>query len=76
MAVYDDGVPNHPFLLSAAAVEAMPDGPKVLWQMLVEDPPQPVARLNFDGEAPVDVDTPEAYVAALRQLGIPAAPQD
>ena len=76
LAVYDDGVPNHPFLLSADAIEAMRQlsGAKVLWRLLVEAPPQPVAEVRFDRPAPVDVDTPEDYVAALRQmnLGSPA----
>ncbi len=69
-AVYADGIPNHPFLLSAEALAVMPDGPKVLWHMLVEAPPQEVAQVPFDREAPIDVDTPEAYVAALRRLGL------
>lgn len=70
MAVYADGVPNHPFLLSSDAVAAMPqqDGSKVLWRLLVEDPPGEVHRLAFDRPAPVDVDTPEDYVEALAQL--------
>ncbi len=74
VAVYADRMPNHPFLLSAAAIEAMRrwSGAKVLWRLLVADPPQPVARVEFDREAPVDVDTPEAYQAALRQLGLEA----
>jgi molybdenum cofactor cytidylyltransferase len=77
VAVYADGVPNHPFLLSAAAVAALPqrDGSKVLWSLLVADPPQPVDRLEFAREAPVDVDTLADYEAALRQLGHPS-PQD
>ena len=56
----------------ADAIEAMRrlPGAKVLWRLLVEDPPQPVGRVEFDREAPIDVDTPEAYEAALRQLGI------
>ncbi len=71
-AVYDDGAPNHPFLLSAAAIEAMRKlpGAKVLWRLLVEDPPEPVTQIHFDRPAPVDVDTPDDYVAALRQLGM------
>lgn len=79
VAVYDDGIPNHPFLLSADAVGAMTRratlGSKVLWQLLVEAPPRPVAEVRFDRAAPVDVDTPADYQAALRQLGL-AAPAD
>lgn len=72
LAVYDDGVPNHPFLLSAAAVAAMPQtsGSKVLWRHLVEAPPGPVATLSFSRAAPVDVDTWADYQAALDQLGL------
>lgn len=74
VAVYDDGIPNHPFLLSSAAIEAMRHHPpqKVLWRLLVDEPPEPVARVDFDRPAPVDVDTPEDYVAALVQLGLDA----
>ncbi len=72
VAIYDDGVPNHPFLLSRDAISEMRklSGAKVLWRLLVEDPPQPVAEVRFDRPAPVDVDTPEDYIAALRQLGL------
>lgn len=72
VAVYDDGVPNHPFLLSAAALTAMAatDGSKVLWRLLVADPPMPVAEVHFGRAAPVDVDTMEDYRSALRQLGL------
>lgn len=75
VAVYADGVPNHPFLLSSAAVTAMPqqDGSKVLWRLLVADAPHDVERLAFDRPAPVDVDTPEDYVEALAQLGYDAS---
>lgn len=73
VAVYADGRPNHPFLLSAAALDAMTQrataGSKVLWQLLVEAPPEPVTELRFLRPAPVDVDTPELYHAALDQLG-------
>jgi len=72
VAVYDDGVPNHPFLLSAEAVEAMVarQGSKLLWSLLVEAPPQPVVEVVFARAAPVDVDTIDDYHAALHQLGI------
>lgn len=70
-AVYADGAPNHPFVLSAAAVDALQEtrGSKVLWRMLVEAPPQPVAQVRFDRPPPVDVDDLVAYGAALDQLG-------
>ncbi len=72
VAVYDDGAPNHPFLLSADAIAAMRrlPGAKVLWRLLVEAPPHEVAEIRFARAAPVDVDTPEDYVAALRQMGL------
>ena len=73
VAVYDDGAPNHPFLLSADAVAAMTgmatSGSKVLWQLLIEAPPEPVVEVRFARPAPVDVDTLAGYHAALRQLG-------
>jgi molybdenum cofactor cytidylyltransferase len=74
VAVYAGGVPNHPFLLSAAAVAALPqqDGSKLLWSLLVANPPHPVARLEFAREAPIDVDTVADYEVALRQLGHPS----
>jgi CTP:molybdopterin cytidylyltransferase MocA len=74
VAVYDDGVPNHPFLLSAAAIGAMTEmataGSKVLWRLLIEAPPRPVVEVRFARPAPVDVDTLDEYHAALRQLGL------
>lgn len=74
VAVYEDGVPNHPFLLSADAVATMErlatHGSKVLWTLLVEAPPEPVAEVRFSRAAPVDVDTVADYEAALRQLGL------
>ncbi len=72
VAVYDDGVANHPFLLSAPALAAMAatDGSKVLWRLLVADPPAPVTEVHFSRPAPIDVDTMDDYRAALRQLGL------
>lgn len=71
VAVYDDGVANHPFLLSAAAVAALPatTGSKALWTHLVEAPPQAVTQLRFTRPAPIDVDTIGDYDAALAQAG-------
>lgn len=75
VAVYDDGIPNHPFLLSASAVAAMTEmaraGSKVLWQLLIEAPPRAVTEVPFDQPAPIDVDTFADYHAALHQLGLP-----
>jgi molybdenum cofactor cytidylyltransferase len=74
VAVYEDGAPNHPFLLSAAAIDAMTEmaaaGSKVLWRLLVEAPPEPVVEVRFARPAPVDVDTLAAYHAALHRLGL------
>jgi molybdenum cofactor cytidylyltransferase len=72
VAVYDDGAPNHPFLLSAGAVDALGStrGAKVLWRLLVTEPPHHVDRVRFHRPPPVDVDTPEDYLDALRQMGI------
>jgi molybdenum cofactor cytidylyltransferase len=75
VAVYRDGVPNHPFLLSADAIAAMRQipGRKVLWRLLVDDAPQPVVEVPVARDAPIDVDTPDDYVAALRQMGLGSA---
>lgn len=69
---YADGEPNHPFLLSAEALDTALDRsePKPLWGLLVDDPPQPVARLRFTERPPVDVDTPDDYTEALRRRGL------
>ncbi|MGI8822478.1 MAG: nucleotidyltransferase family protein [Acidimicrobiia bacterium] len=69
-AVYDNGVPNHPFVLSADAVgvvRATP-GPKPLWRLLVTDPPQPVLAVRIAAPAPVDVDTPADYAELLARV--------
>ncbi len=70
---YADGLPNHPFLLSADALTVAlgQDGPKPLWDLLVEEPPQPVDRLPLAERPPVDIDTPEDYAEALRRRGNP-----
>jgi molybdenum cofactor cytidylyltransferase len=69
---YADGEPNHPFLLSAAALSEALDRsePKPLWALLVEDNPDRVARLRLTERPPVDVDTPGDYTEALRRRGM------
>ena len=70
-AVYDDGVPSHPFLLSADAVAIVRAlaGSKPLWSLLVEAPPEPVMSVLFDRAPPVDVDTASDHAEVLRRLG-------
>lgn len=72
VAVYGDGVPNHPFLLSDQAIDGVAriGGRKPLWRMLVESPTHPVTEVRFDRPAPVDVDTAEDYAELLRRLEI------
>jgi molybdenum cofactor cytidylyltransferase len=69
VAIYDDGVPNHPFLLSVEAVAALQatSGSKALWTLLVEDPPHPVTAVRFEQPAPIDIDTVADYDEALRR---------
>lgn len=66
-AVYGDGRPNHPFVLSAPAVEVVraAAGPKPLWRLLVTEPPEPVLAVAVGGPVPVDVDTRADYEALL-----------
>ncbi|MDQ3783189.1 MAG: NTP transferase domain-containing protein [Actinomycetota bacterium] len=62
-AVYDDGRPNHPFVLSSdavAVVRATP-GSKPLWRLLVTDPPHAVLAVPVARPVPVDVDTVADY---------------
>ena len=61
--VFDDGRPNHPFVLSADAVGMVrgAGGPKPLWRLLVTDPPRPVLAVPIAAPAPVDVDTSADY---------------
>ena len=72
VAAYADGVPKHPFMLSEHALTSLPvsTGSKALWTHLVEAPPEPVTVVSFDRPAPVDVDTPAEYQAALDELGL------
>ncbi len=67
--VFDDGRPNHPFVLSADAVETVrgAGGPKPLWRLLVTDPPHPVLAILVSRAVPVDVDTAADYEALLRR---------
>jgi molybdenum cofactor cytidylyltransferase len=61
--VFADGRPNHPFVLSAAAIGMVrgAGGPKPLWRLLVTDPPRPVAAVDIARPAPIDVDTAADY---------------
>ncbi len=70
-AVYDDGLPSHPFLLSADAVAVVRAlaGSKPLWSLLVEAPPEPVMSVRHDRAPPVDVDTASDHAEVLRRLG-------
>jgi len=62
VAVYEDRV-AHPFLLSRAALDesVATGGPKLLWRLLAEDGTGRVVRVRFDGDAPLDVNTPDDY---------------
>ena len=67
VAAYRDRI-AHPFLLSRAALREASDigGPKLLWQLLAEDGTGRVVRVQFDAEAPIDINTPEDYDRLLR----------
>lgn len=73
-AVYDDGRPNHPYVLShdAVAVVRATPGPKPLWRLLVTDPPHPVQAVPVGGPVPVDVDTVADYDRLLAREERPA----
>ncbi len=62
-AAYDDGRPNHPFVLSTQAVDEVraTPGSKPLWRLLVTDPPHPVLAVALARPVPVDVDTVADY---------------
>lgn len=70
---YRDGV-SHPFLLSRRAVADLGglEGPKPLWRLLVDEPVQPVMRIELDRAAPLDVDTPADYRQLIADEGLPS----
>ncbi len=70
VTVYEDGAPNHPFLLSDRAIDGVAriSGRKPLWRMLVEEPPHAVRQVRIARPAPVDVDTPDDYARLLARL--------
>jgi len=57
----------HPFLLSRALVVdlAGQGGSKVLWRFLVDSADPRVVRFPYEGDAPIDVNTPEDFAALV-----------
>jgi molybdenum cofactor cytidylyltransferase len=70
VARYEDG-PGHPMILSPELTASLRgrEGDKVLWPMLEEAPRHDVVYVEMGRPRPRDVNTPDDYVAACREMG-------